>query len=635
MSVLRELWRLLDARQRRGFCIAQTLALLMAASTFAGIAAVVPFFAVLGDRRLIVRNPHLSWLYQHLGFASQTRFLAALGAGLIVAVLLANVVNLAGALLLNRFAQRIGDHFCVRLFDEYLHRSHQFHLTSNSATLFNNVIWEVVRGTTGMLQSYLLLTTHLATSALIIGSILAIHPIVAFAAVTALCGSYGAVYALTRQRLLRNGFLESQHTEERTKIANEAFAAIREIILLNGQVFFRKKFAASCSAISHAALNTHTIAQSPRHILDCIVAVALVCGALLSIDRGTGAGVWLPQLSFLGFAAYRLLPALQQTFHAVVRIRGDRAAFNRIAADLRAATPEVRTHLASAAFPLRAAPSDPAQVTAGGLGGPRAKIELRGVSFRYAADRPPAIRSVHLTIPVGATVGLVGPSGSGKTTLAELILGLLQPTAGEIRIDGIPLSVANCAEWHSTVAYVPQHSFLFDTSLAENIALATELGQIDPPRLRHALQLAQLEDFVATLPQGSGTIVGERGVRLSGGQRQRVGIARALYRCASVWVLDEPTSSLDGLTESEFMTTLEALREGGCTTLVVAHRPSTVRRCDLIFELADGAVVASGSYDELMRRSERFGRLLHGEDDTAARLLRYHASATAEHASKE
>lgn len=627
MSVLLELWRLLDGRQKRGFCIAQTLAVAMASCTLAGIAAVVPFFAVLGDRRLIARSPPLGWLYQHLGLTDQRSFLAALGAGLVLAILLANAINLAGSLLLNRFAYRIGNHFCVRLFDEYLHRSHEFHLRSNTAKLFNNVIWEVMRGTTGMLQSYLLLTTNVATSALIIGAIVVIHPVVGVIAVAVLGGSYGTVYALARQRLLRNGVVESEHTEERTKIANEAFGAIRELIVVSGQAFFRSRFAASCAAISRAALNTNTIAQSPRYILDFLVAVALVCGALLSIDRGTSAGVWLPQLSFLGFATYRLLPALQQIFNGAVKIRADRAAFSRIAADLRAAISRPTDGQ------WRQLAPELAQRSGRWQGRPHSQIELRGVSFQYSADRPPAVRDVHLTIPAGATVGLVGASGSGKTTLVELILGLLPPTTGEIRIDGMPLNAENSSGWHGTVAYVPQRSFLFDSSLAENVAMATEVERIDPQRLQHALRLAQLETFVATLPRGAREIVGEHGVRLSGGQRQRLGIARALYRRASVLILDEPTSSLDGLTESEFMTTLEALRGEGCTILVVAHRPGAVRRCDLICELDDGAVVAWGSYADLMSRSERFGRLLHGED--ALLFSEEYASATAEEPSKE
>lgn len=624
MSPMLQLWRLLDPRQRRGFLLANVLALVMALFTLVGVASVVPFFAVLADRQLIARNPLLSWLYQHLGFATQHSFVVALGISLLGAVLLGNAMNMLGSLVLNRFAYRVGHKFCVALFDEYLHRSLQFHLASNSATLFNNVIWEVSRGTTGMLQSFLLLVTNIATSALIIGSSVIIHPLIALIAGAALCGSYGVVYLLARHRLLRNGLLESRYTEERTKIASEAFGAMREIIVLNEQAFFRQRFARSDAALVHAALDTNAIAHSPRYILDAIIAMVLVATALLSIDRGQSAGVWLAQLSFLGFAAYRLLPALQQVFHGAVKMRGDRAAFTRIAADLGACR-DTRA-------PLRGRDADAWQ------GRPRVGVELKDVRFGYAEERPLAIRGADLTIPAGATVAFVGPSGSGKTSLAELILGLLSPAAGVIEVDGIPVTANNRADWQSTVAYVPQHAFLFDASLAENVALATEVERIDVSRLSEALRLARLEEFVSTLPRGHLEIVGEHGVRLSGGQRQRVGIARALYRRASLLVLDEPTSALDGLTESEVMETIEGLR-GQCTIILIAHHISTVRRCDLIYELRGGAIVAAGTYAGLSRQSERFERLLHGGDaargrDAAhggdpARPLRERVGATA------
>ncbi|HEY6823358.1 MAG TPA: ABC transporter ATP-binding protein, partial [Steroidobacteraceae bacterium] len=501
------------------------------------------------------------------------------------------------------------------LFDEYLHRSLQFHLACNSATLFNHVVWAVTRGTTGMLQSLLLVVTNVATSVLIIAAIVIVHPLVASVAAVALCASYGLVYLLARQRLLRNGMLESRHNEERAKIASEAFGAIREIIVLHGQAFFRQKFAHSSAALSRAALNTNTIALSPRYLLEAIVAAALVVGATMSLGRDRSSGEWLAELSFLGFAAYRLLPSLQQIFHGVVKIRGDRAAFNRIAADLRAACrPAGRSVRTADALTWQ--------------GRPHAAITLRGVRFSYASDRPPAIRDVHLTIAAGATVALVGPSGSGKTTLAELILGLLSPTAGTIEVDGIALSASNRGDWQSAIAYVPQHAFLFDASLAENVALATDFEHIDLERLSEALRLAQLEEFVHTLPRGYCEIVGEHGVRLSGGQRQRVGIARALYRRASLLVLDEPTSALDGLTESEVMSAIEGLK-GQCTIILIAHRTGTVRECDLIFELDAGRVVTTGTYAQLARQSERFERLLHGGEATAGRSVREPAGAGA------
>jgi ATP-binding cassette, subfamily B, bacterial PglK len=598
MKVALAFWRLLSARQRRRLLLAQALTLVMSVSTLAGVAAVVPFFAVLGEPGLITRNPVLAFIHGRFAATGQSGFLVALGVGLLCMTLLASLINLAGSLVINRFAYSIGNHFCSALFAEYLHRDHLFHLRASSARLFNNVNWEVARGTTGLLQSQLLLTNNLATSLLLLACVVLIHPLLGITSIAVLGTSYGAVYALTRRRLARNGQIESQHTEERTRIAGEAFGAIRELIVLDARGLFQRRFEQSCAAITRAIVNSNAIAQSPRHVLDFLVAAALVGGALVTLKGGRNAGDWLGRLSFLALAAYRLLPALQQIFHGLVRIRADRAAFLHIAPDLERACHAPPT-------PRRSAAASQWQ------GRPRQAIQVKGVSFAYVRDRPAALHDVTLTIPAGATVGLVGPSGSGKTTLAELLLGLLFADQGVIEVDGIPLSPQNAPDWHSTLAYVPQQAFLFDTTLAQNVALTARIEDIDCARLEHALALAQLADLVRSLPHGDREIIGERGVRLSGGQRQRVGIARALYRQASVLVLDEPTSALDGVTEREVMAAVAALA-GHCTVVLIAHLATTVRGCDLLYELENGRVVAGGTWEELMGRSERLATLLAG-----------------------
>jgi ATP-binding cassette, subfamily B, bacterial PglK len=603
MRLIAEIWGLLDSRQRRSLLLLQAVALLMAISTMAGIAAVVPFFAALGDTAAMDRSPAMSWLYRHFGSTGQREFLIELGIAFVALVLIANAINLAGSIAMNRFAHRIGNQFCVALFDEYAHRKHQFHVTANSATLFNNIVWEVSRGVTGILQSLFVLSSNAVTGVLIMMSVVWINPLIALAAMFGLTGSYLLIYLLARRRLFQNGMLESELTEDRTRIVTETLGAIREIIVLRRQQYFRDKFDSTCDSISRAAINTHAIAQSPRYILECVVVAGLVGTAILLIDRGGQNRFWLAQLSFLGFAAYRLLPALQQMFHAVVKIQGDRVAFARIADDLRSAR--------------SAGSSRAVQPSAQWCGRPHRNIELNDVSFRYSADRPAAIRNVTLCIPVGTTVGLVGPSGSGKSTLAELLLGLLAPTSGTIAVDGIILNESNRADWCATIGYVPQQSFLFDASVAENVALATAIEHIDPDRLADALRGAQLADFVARLPLGSREMVGERGVKLSGGQRQRIGIARALYRRSSVLILDEATNSLDGMTEGEIMATLDVLR-GSRTIILIAHRLRSVRSCDLIVELQDGRLAASGTFNELLQRSPGFRSQLQALGTPAA-----------------
>jgi HlyD family secretion protein len=303
-------------------------------------------------------------------------------------------------------------------------------------------------------------------------------------------------------------------------------------------------------------------------------------------------------LTFIAFAAYRLLPILQLIFVCIARIRADRAAFVRIAPDLRrpraAGPPPLSRDLLEAGSCLPRACKD---------------IEIKEVSFQYAAGGSYALDGINLCIPAGATVGLVGANGSGKTTLLDLIAGLLVPTTGEVHLDGVALGDANRAAWQAQIAYVPQNIFLLDSSIANNIAFGVPSNAVDCQRMVHAARLAQLEPFIAGLPEGYNHTVGERGIKLSGGQRQRIAIARALYKGAPVLLLDEAMSALDGMTEAELMTALGGLR-GHCTIILIAHRKSMVRWCDVIFQLDGGRISDSGSYDELTMKSEPFRRMV-------------------------
>ncbi|MBV9912024.1 MAG: ATP-binding cassette domain-containing protein, partial [Sinobacteraceae bacterium] len=233
---------------------------------------------------------------------------------------------------------------------------------------------------------------------------------------------------------------------------------------------------------------------------------------------------------------------------------------------------------------------------------PQHTIRLDGVGFRYDPERPCALSGVTLTIAARMVVGVVGPNGAGKTTLADVVAGLLSPDSGTLSVDGTTITDDNRAAWQQCIAYVPQQTFLLDTTLAQNVALGVPEDQIDRERLRRALQLAQLDELVEALPRGCEQRVGERGVTLSGGQRQRLSIARALYRNASVLILDEATSALDGLTEQELMSALQRLR-GQCTLVLIAHRLGALRSCDVIFELQAGALRDGGTYAELLARS--------------------------------
>jgi ABC-type bacteriocin/lantibiotic exporter with double-glycine peptidase domain len=593
MSLLSEIWGVLTPGQRRRVLWAQALSIVMAFSTVIGIAPIAPFFAVLGDPALIDRSRPLRLIYVQLGFSSVHSFVIALGCGFIAMVLTANAINIAGLFAMIRLSYGISTELQSTLFAEYLGRPYVFHVRTNSAVVFNNVVHETNRMANSVLQSAFPLVTNILTAVLIIGSVIWLNPMLGAAIVLALGGGYALIYFALRNWLLRSGEIQSRLLIEQTKVLNESLGAIKEVLVLRAQNYFRGNFERSSATLARTSASGQLVFQSPKYLMECVTVVGLVLIALLSGRGEAGLGSWLGQLTFVGFAAYRLLPMLQQAFAALVRIRGESAAFAAIAPDLRLA---------------RARKVFPTAIDSGWTERPQREICLKGVSFSYEPGRPNAVNDVTLRIPARAAIGLVGANGSGKTTTVDLVAGLLAPAAGRLEVDGIAIDEANRAAWQSRIAYVPQTIFLLDTTIAQNIALGVAAAAIDRERLVMAAQLAQLDGFVATLPAGYEHPIGERGARLSGGQRQRIGIARALYANASVLIMDEATNALDGLTEQELLATVLRLR-GRYTVILIAHRMSSVQACDLIFEFNRGRVTASGSYPQLLQDSTSFRQL--------------------------
>ncbi|HEV7357415.1 MAG TPA: ABC transporter ATP-binding protein [Steroidobacteraceae bacterium] len=592
MNLLREVWAVLSPRQRRLVAGAQLLSIVMAFSTVAGIASIAPFFSVLGDQHLVDHSRFVHWLYVSFGFSSRRGLEVGLGAAFLTLVFTANAINAAGGWAMARLSWLISTDLKLMLLREYMARPFLFHARSNTASLLNNIIYET-NMTSSMLQNIFLLITNCVTASLIILSVMLLNPLLGAAVCMLLGGGYVAVYLTMRNQLLRSGEVQSKFHAEQTKIVNEGLGAIKEIQVLHAQRFFEQRFEESSRSFAHAASHSQVVGRSPKHIMECVAVAGLVVAALLAGGRGDGVGPWLGQLTFLGFAAYRLLPTLQQAYAAVVGIRANRFGFAAIAPDVRAARRRIQVNNYA----------DPSWQEL-----PRREIRLAEVYFRYAPDLPFAAKGVSLRIPARSAVGLIGPNGSGKTTLVDMVTGLLTPDSGHVEIDGIVLDESNLQQWRSRIAYVPQSIYLLDASIAQNVAFGVPQRDIDRERLLAVAKLAQLDDFVASLPEGYEHQIGERGVKLSGGQRQRIGLARALYTDASVLIMDEATNALDSLTEQELIATLLRLR-GRYTIILIAHRLSTLRGCDVIIELDRGMITASGTYVELLGTSESFRRL--------------------------
>jgi ATP-binding cassette subfamily B protein len=334
------------------------------------------------------------------------------------------------------------------------------------------------------------------------------------------------------------------------------------------------------------------IGQSPRSSMEAL-GMVLISVLAFGLSRSSqGIAATLPVLGALALGAQRLLPALQQGYSAWASIAGSQASLADTVALIEQPLPPELLEPVPTPLALRDA------------------ICFKAVRFRYASDGPWILDGLDLTILKGARVGLVGGTGAGKSTMLDLLMGLLAPTEGEVRVDDEPIVGTRVRAWQRSIAHVPQSIYLADTTFAENIAFGIPRAAIDMQRVQHAASQAQIASFITSRPEGYEAYVGERGVRLSGGQRQRIGIARALYKRASVLVLDEATSALDNATEQSVMEAIEGL-DRDLTILLIAHRLTTVRRCDTIAELEHGRVVAQAPYEELLQCSSSFRRMAH------------------------
>jgi ABC-type bacteriocin/lantibiotic exporter with double-glycine peptidase domain len=414
-------------------------------------------------------------------------------------------------------------------------------------------------------------------STFILIALLSIDYFVAIVMMLTFGAVYGVLSLVTRVRHAQNSEAFNRAYGERIQITQEALGGIRDILLGRTQSVFVERFSETDWNMRRAQASNVVIGPSPRFIAEAIgmVLIALLAYYLTGVRSGFAGA--LPILGAIALGAQRLIPLIQAIFQGSVRLRSRRLLLNDVV-DL------LQQPMAKGALTQ--------------------EIKLDRVSFRYQPAAPLVLDEFDLTIAKGSRIGFVGATGSGKSTLIDLIIGLLQPSSGQISVDGAPLAdTATRFAWQGNISHVPQAIYLVDGSLAENIAFGVPPKKIDRERVRLAAQRARLADFIESLDAGYNTSIGERGVRLSGGQRQRIGIARALYKHASIMVLDEATNALDSDTETSVIESISNLGRD-LTLMMIAHRTSTLRACDVIYKLEGGKIVGSGTYNEIFVAGE-------------------------------
>ena len=561
-----------------------SLSLAQALFQVIGITSIFPFLAIAADPERI-RRSHFGMRFLELFPPMQNRqLLLVAGVIAIVALLASNVVNLVAEYVRTRYAQNFGHWLRVRLLRRMASQPYPYFLQRNSADLLKKVVGDVMNYSSGVLLPLLDSVARSLTAVLLLATLFLVQPVIALSAAIVLGAYYVIIFRLlARKRREANENLRTS-VGGSYREAHQMLSGIKAVKVHRAEEHFLSRFAKHSAVMAQMYAQLPVFANSARYLVEPLAFGGLVLAVLLLAAKGRDFSDILPNLGVMALAGYRLLPSLQLLYGQLTQISTMRHAVDEVydefaAAETDSSIPRVmRSDGVTPAAPFRWNDA----------------IVLREVSFSYPSAPRPTLDDLSLTIAKNTSLGVIGPTGSGKSTLVDLLLGLYQPTAGEILIDGRPLTPALVPAFQASIGYVPQDIFLIDDTITRNIAFGLLDNEVDAARLREACDMAQILDFIeAEVPDAFDTNVGERGVRLSGGQRQRIGLARALYHRPSLLILDEATSALDIATEAKLLEALRALA-GKLTMVVAAHRLSAVANCDQLVDLGEvtGAVKA-------------------------------------------
>jgi ABC-type multidrug transport system fused ATPase/permease subunit len=573
VAQIRRLWANLLPRRKKQLLV---LAFLMIVASFAeviSIGAVLPFLGVLVSPEKIFASHLAQPVIQLLQIHSAQELLMPFTLMFTAAAILAGLARISLLWIQTRLSMAIGADFSVQAYERTLYQPYSVHVSRNSSeTIAGSQKANDLVG--GFVQPILIVLSSVVILVAVIATLLGILPFVILNAFLGFGLIYAAVVFITKRRIAKNSRTIATQQGRLTKAIQEGLGGIRDVLIDGTQPVYSKLYKDAFIPMRSALASNQVVSSSPRFGVEAL-GIVLIAGLAYVMTGASGAAGEvtnaIPILGALALGAQRLLPILQQIYSAYMTIKGYQA------------STQDALDLLEQPMPLHgyAQPAKPMAF--------HNAVTLKDIGFRYNSHGPWVLRHLNLKIPRGSRVGFVGVTGSGKSTLLDIVMGLLTPTEGELFIDNTVVNFQNTRAWQAHIAHVPQSIYLSDTTISENIAFGVPPDLIDMQRVKEAANHAQIAKTIEEWSGNYNTLVGERGVRLSGGQRQRIGIARALYKRANLIIFDEATSALDNETETAVMRAIEGLSHD-ITILIIAHRLTTLKHCDRIVEIADGAI---------------------------------------------
>lgn len=585
MKIFKIFFNILLPNERRLSGYLLIMLLIMSFLETIGVLSILPFIAILSNPDLINSNLIINKFYQFLktyGVDSYNKFLVLVGIITFIFFVFSTFFKAIVIYVQAKFIYLCEYNISKRLIEKYLNQPYSWFLSKNSSELGKNILSEVSvvigKGISPLLD---LIARSMITIAIVV-MLFIVEPKLSLIICIVLGILYGIVYFLVRTNLKGIGIKNFESNAMRFKMISETFGAFKEIKFGNNEQFYIKSFSNYAKKFSSYQANLTFINQLPRLVLEVFVFGGLLLIAIYSLKQKSNFNDVIPIISFYAFAGYRLMPSLQQIYASLTQLSFAGPSIDKVTGDLN-----------NGAFIENNLKQNPIRF--------QDKITLENVEYAYPETSRLVLKNISLNIPKNFKVGFIGTTGSGKTTLIDIILGLLSPKKGVLKIDGKIITKHNSIFWRHLVGYVPQNIYLSDNTLTKNIAFGVDPEKINQDLVEQVSKAANLHQFIIDkLPDKYQTIIGERGIRLSGGERQRIGIARALYHKPEVLVLDESTRDLDNETEKKVMHEITKLSKHQ-TIIIVAHRLNTVKNCDIIFKFEKGKIIERGTYEEVIK----------------------------------
>lgn len=588
IQMLKQLNYILDNSQKRRAFWLLIVIIASAGLELLGVTAILPFVEAVVSADKMLQNKYVMKIVPILGITNVNELLLLMGIGLILVYIVKNVFLLYANYVQYDFATRIQKELSVKMLHSYMDRPYTFFLNTNTS--------EVLRGCSDDINCVYTVIDYLSSflsqtlTVLLIGIFLIYSdPVIAFGVLFLMLFVLLGMVLLFKPTIKKAGQRNKELRTLKNKILVQTVNGIKEIFVMQRQKMSLNVYDEACNQSRKVQRTYSVLSASPDRIVEGICVsgiIGIVCVRLVSDSAGMID--FIPKLATFAMAAFKILPSISKIANRITGIIYNRPGLINVYQNIIEAnryTEYVQQYLSDRQI---------------GTGQPedlefQQTLSINHIFWQYENQKAPVLIDVQLTIHRGESIAFIGASGAGKTTLSDIILGLLQPIKGTVEMDGIDVYTIPM-QWARIVGYVPQSVFLLDDTVRNNIAFGLPAETIDDKYIWDALEKAQLKDFVEKLPYGLDTIVGERGVKFSGGQRQRIAIARALYNKPEILVLDEATAALDNETETAVMESIDAL-QGRITMIIVAHRLSTIRNCDKIYEIKEGIAVERSKED--------------------------------------